>query len=83
MTAAELNRDIKRMARDLKKVKDQTDTDLFFNYVENTLKPEFLRLFRADSSFEVMNKQSVLILLRINLSYRFIQLYAFGIEINF
>lgn len=67
MTASELNRDIKKL------LKIQEDPNF---------EKEFKRLYFADSSFQYMNKKSILIMLRLNLRYRFIPLHSFGINID-
>lgn len=76
MTNLELNRDIKRLSN---KVKNRTDGSIQF---EDEIKNELRRLYYADREFTAMNKQSVLILLRLNLRYRAITLHHFGISIN-
>lgn len=72
MTAKELNRGIKRLS----KVFGTDKAEL----------PEFekecRRLYYADKEFSYMNKDSVLIMLRINLRHRFIALHSFGINIS-
>lgn len=72
MTTAELNRDIKRLAKQLGTDKEHTEE----------FKKEFLRLYGADNDFKYSNKDSVLTLLRINLRHRFIALHQFGIHIT-
>lgn len=80
MTAAELNRDIKRLANTVEKLHQLNDQDTYFKEVETTVKPEFKRLYLADSQFEYMNKKSILIMLRLNLQFRIIPLYSFGLK---
>jgi len=72
MTTQELNRDIKRLAKQFNTDKEHTEE----------FKKEFLRLYHADNNFQYSNKDSVLTLLRINLRHRFIALHSFGININ-
>lgn len=80
MTAAELNRDIKRLANTVEKLHTLNDHDTYFKEVETTVKPEFKRLYLADSQFEYMNKKSILIMLRLNLQFRIIPLHSFGLK---
>jgi hypothetical protein len=81
MTVKELNRDIKRL---LKLVASYTGKNLpdYHERIEKDVKPEFLRLYNADRSFEYMNKQSIIIMLRLNIRYRFEALHHFGLFIN-
>lgn len=70
MTKQELNRDIKRLAN---------------NHVtmnEQDINKEFTRLYYADRDMEYMNLNSVKMMLRLNLRYRFVPLYQFGLMIN-
>lgn len=70
MTAQELNRDIKRLSKNHDSMS------------ESDLQKEFKRLYYADSDFEYMNLNSVKMMLRLNLRYRFVALHHFGININ-
>ena len=74
MTKQELNRDIKR---------------LFKNHFEMTEsgiseqgKKEFLRLYHADSGFEVLTADNIKRMLRFNLRHRVVQLHSFGLNID-
>ena len=80
MTAAELNRDIKRLGNTVEKLHQLNNQDIYFKEIETMVKPEFMRLYLADSQFEYMNKKSILIMLRLNLSFRFIPLHSFGLK---
>lgn len=81
MTTKELNRDIKRLN---KSIKDHLSMgiDEFFLWFEDVAKPEYLRLYHADSKFEYMSRSSILIMYRLNLRYRIIALHQWGIEIE-
>lgn len=81
MTAQELNRDIKRLYSSIEKAKTLSN-DEFFKYIDTTAKTEFLRLYRADSTAEYMNLQSIKIMIKLNLSYRYISLYTMFINIK-
>ena len=78
MTNAELNRDIRRLAR---RVETLQNTEKIFEYLDE-VKAELSRLYYADDEFTAMNKQSVLILLRLNLRFRVIPLHLFGINVE-
>ena len=80
MTAAELNRDIKRLGNTVEKLHQLNNQDIYFKEIETMVKPEFMRLYLADSQFEYMNKKSILIMLRLNLSLRIIPLHSFGLK---
>ena len=80
MTPKELNRDIARLGNAVEKLHQLNDQDVYFKEVETTVKPEFKRLYLADSQFEYMNKKSILIMLRLNLQFRIIPLHSFGLK---
>lgn len=80
MTAKELNRDIKRLANEIYRISFE-DQNKYLAYLESEAKKEFLRLYRADKQFEYMNKQSILIMLRLNVRHRFEAHHMFGIYI--
>ena len=81
MTKQELNRDIKRLLK--KAASMPTDTANVQNeYIQNILRPEFKRLYLADREFAAMNRTNILIMLRLNLRYRFEPLHYFGIHID-
>jgi DNA repair ATPase RecN len=79
MTNQELNRDIKRLA---KLAANYTKANENVPETRKQITDEVKRLFNADNSFENMNKESVLTLLRLNLRYVVIPLHNFGIHIN-
>lgn len=80
MTKKELNRDVKRL---LKTVSGIAKDENYHENIEKYVKPEFMRLYLADRSFEYMNRQSILIMLRLNVRYRFEALHHFGLQISF
>lgn len=49
---------------------------------EKNMKEEIIRIYTADSSFTLLSKKSILILLRLNLRYRAIPLHHFGLHIE-
>lgn len=79
MTVQELNRDIKRLVFNINKKKG---TPEYYNYIQTGVKKEFTRLYHADSSFTSLTKNSLLIMLRLNVRYRFIEFHQFGLMIN-
>lgn len=82
MTTAELNRDIKRLVKLEQNVSAKYDTKEYDQAV-NELKKEYVRLYYADDKFEYMNVQSIKIMLRMNLRYRFVALHTFGLFIEY
>lgn len=78
MKTSELNRDIRRLNSEIKK----NSATGGHQYIESYAKKEFKRLYAADNQFIYMNKQSVLIMLRLNLRYRFVPLHQFGLYIE-
>jgi len=81
MTTKELNRDIKRLVKNIHNLMGK-DFDAYFEYIHNDAKKEFIRLYYADKEFKYMNKQSVLIMFRLNISYRFVEFHRFGSHIE-
>lgn len=69
MTNRELNRDIKRL------IKLDMSNDF-------KLQLEFHRLYDADRSFEAMSKQSIRIMMRLNIRHRFVAFHTFGLHID-
>jgi len=82
MTKKELNRDIKRLGSEIYRMSFE-DQNKWFEYLEKVAKPEFIRLYYADGSFEYMNLNSVKIMLALNSKYKFIPLHQFGLNINY
>lgn len=80
MTKRELNNGIKKLHAEIAK---RVDTPDYFNYVDGVAKKEYLRLYNADNTFESFNKESIKILIRLNLKHRFISIHNFGIHINY
>lgn len=75
---AENARTINKAVKDLLKLdKEISKTPVDYNKLVDQLKDEFVKIYRMDSKFELMSKESVLIMLRLNLSieqYNFIPL---------
>jgi hypothetical protein len=82
MTNAELNRDIKRLNKAIKSFPKSEDNGPYFEFIEKWVKPEFKRLYYADSGFTAMNRESILIMIRLNLSHRIIAFHQFGLNIE-
>lgn len=81
MTKQELNRDIKRLANEVYRMSFEPQ-EKYFEYLEKTASKEFRRLYNSDSNFEYMNLLSVKIMLRLNVSHKFIPLHNFGLHIE-
>lgn len=81
MTKTELNRDVKRLNSEIYRMSFE-DFNEYQNYIETAARKEFRRLYDADNQFEYMNKQSVIIMLKLNLRHQFIPLHTFGIHIK-
>lgn len=79
MTKQEYNRDVKRLHKAVQRIKNTLTGQAYFDAVDRDIKPEFLRLYRADSEFTYANKQSIITLLSINHRYRWIPLHSFGL----
>ena len=69
-----LNEEIYRMSFE--------DQDQYFSYIQDQAKNKFIELYNSDPKFEFMNKENILIMIRLNLKFRFIPLHLFGINIE-
>jgi hypothetical protein len=74
--ARELNRQIKYLNKRIKNRKDESQEELI------KLGPEFIRLHNLDPNFKYMNRQSILMMLSINRTYKFIPFNNFGTSIE-
>ena len=72
MTNAELNRAVKKFAKDLKSGKIEPYTD------DEKAKKEFQRLHDADKTFKALNADSLRIMIVLNRAYHFINPNYFG-----
>lgn len=81
MTTRQLNNRIKVLAQ-RHYHESFKDLDIFLKYVENEFKPEFKTCYNA-ADIEDLSKESILILLRLNLRHRVISFHNFGININY
>ena len=81
MTLRQLNKRIKVLAQ-RHYHESFKNVDVFLNYIENEFKPEFKTCYNA-ADLQDLSKESILILLRLNLRHRVIELHQFGININY
>jgi hypothetical protein len=87
MTTSELNRDIKRLKTAVLKAEaatnaaGNTDHSTWFVYLE-TAKKEYYRLFMADNTFASLTKTNLLIMIRLNSRFRFVEFFKFGMYID-
>jgi len=79
IAAKQINKDIKNLVKAIRKI--NTLNEYVSDHPE--IKKEFYRIYRADEKFNLMNKESVLIMFRLNQKYRFEALHMFGIYIDF
>mgnify|MGYP000612029665 CR=1 FL=1 len=79
MTTQQLNRDIKRLAATVKKHKQNGET----LQKEEEIRKELNRLYYADTTLEAASKNSLMILIRLNLRFRAIPLHIFGLDIEY
>jgi len=82
MTPQELNRDIKRLLKAIvKRVEEKHETgcqiDIYREFYN-----EYKRLYYTDREFEDMNRQSIRIMVRLQIKYRFITHHHFGLHIT-
>lgn len=80
MTKAELNRQIKKLSNDWKKLQS-SPADNYFSQ-KDELGKELKRLYHVDPNMEYMNASSLRIMIRLNLSFRVIPFHHFGIQIE-
>ena len=84
MTTKELNNKIRKLYNEVSKLQsEQTNLDVFFSIIDTEIKPKYTTLYYADDSFKSLTKESILILIKLNLRYRFISFHQFGLNINF
>ena len=82
MTKQELNRDIKRLRTTYLKAVAAANWDDNYQRVVDEIKPEFLRLYRADQNAEYMNYASFWFMYRLNLIHRLVDLHLFMIQMD-
>lgn len=80
MTKQELNRDIKRFYNKVETLLNGDNKALFYKYIETDGKKEFNRLYFADTTTEYLNKNSLVMMINLNLRYRFIAYHVFYIN---
>jgi hypothetical protein len=71
MTNQELNRDIKRLYNKIESLKN-SNKENFYTFMEGEVKKEFIRLYRADDTAEVLTKDNLLRMMTLNRRYRFV-----------
>lgn len=81
MTAQQINNKAKQLHNKVVAL-DKLDNDTYFEVLEKEIKPLFLEIYNSNKTFELMNKQSVLIMLVLNNRFRIIPFHMFGININ-
>ena len=81
MTPRELNRDVKKLNSNIKNFPKE-DLTAYFKYIDKEAKPEFIRLIGADNTFKSFTADSLRILIRLNLSHRFVAFHTFGLFIE-
>lgn len=80
MTKQELNRDIKRLRTAYLEGPNRADN--YQKSIADDIKPEFLRLYRADQNAEYMNYASFRFMYRLNLIHRFVAPHLFMIQMD-
>ena len=75
MTIQQLNKDIKRLYKDIQIAKSKGNVSLedgnkvYFDYIDKIAKPEFTRLYYADRGMVYMNRLSIKLMLSMNISH--------------
>ena len=82
MTKQELNRDIKRMYKSYFDKIYTLESNDFFNWIEESLKPEYKRLYFADNNASVLTLDSLKRMMIIYSKIQVIPFHTFYIEIN-
>lgn len=80
MTKKEINKEIKMLKENIYEMTFRDNSE-YFEYMEKTAKPEFIRLYNADPTFDLMSIDSLKTMIRLNLTNRFISLHSFGIKL--
>lgn len=81
MTTNELNRDVNRLLKSVEKLQGKDNTS-FFAAIDSEIKPEFMRLYRADIKCEYLNLKSFKIMTVLNRRFRFVAFHQFFINIE-
>lgn len=81
MTTRQLNNKIKKLGIKFYS-QSQKPAEEFFNWLEAEGKSEFIDLYNADREMKYISKESVLILMRLNLSHHIIAAHQFGIHVE-
>lgn len=87
MTKQELNRDVKRLARQLVKLRDDVrytkkQDDDWYDFLEIYGKVEFLRLYCADTSLEMLTASNIRRMIRMNQIFQAVPYHQFGWSIT-
>lgn len=82
MTNAELNRDIKRLNKKILKRLKQKEEEKCRIDIFKEFEKEYRRLYCSDKTFKVLNKTSILIMLKLQLKYQFVPVHRFGLFID-
>jgi len=78
----QLNDDIKSFYDDCEYHVNNDEPDDFIDWLESSAKNRFLKLYLKDDLFLYISRESILILLKLNLKYRFLSLHNFGNRID-
>lgn len=81
MTAKELNQGIKALHKKYVGL-NRTNVDKYFHVLETEVKPLFFKYYDVCGAFELMNLNSLKIMLVLNNSHRFVALHSFGSKIK-
>lgn len=76
MTKLELNRDIKRLSKQINRMTFEQNDD-FYSFIAKEAKEEFTRLHYAADNYETLSTDNIIRMIKMNTSYRFIPFHQF------
>jgi hypothetical protein len=76
-----INKEVKRLNSEIYRISFEP-MDKYYTYIETEARFDFCRIYELDPKFEYLNKESILIMLQLNLRHRFIPFHRFGNKIE-
>ena len=81
MEDRKLNKEIVNLKDDFYHMSFQSHGE-YLEFIERKGKEKFMELYNSDPSFEKINKESIRIMLYLNIKHRYVRLHNFGSQIN-
>jgi hypothetical protein len=77
MTSKQLNRAVLTLYNQIESNREKLSIDEYYEWLENTFKIEFKRLYRADDAAEYLTVKSLRMMIAMNHAYRVIPFHQF------